>query len=92
MFRILSLWLENRNNTEVVQLINSNLLKIPIYKFIPVLPQFVPHVTNNSEDSFGMKINTVIGKLQCNRKWFVRTGLLAKVFLHISGFIPLDYS
>ncbi|KAF2888503.1 hypothetical protein ILUMI_17670, partial [Ignelater luminosus] len=60
IFRILSLWLENRTNTNLKQLLGANLTKIASYKYIPILPQLIPHITNSNEDFFGDQINSII--------------------------------
>lgn len=62
MFRILSLWLENRTNTELKQLLELNLTKIASYKYIPILPQLIPHISSSSGDFFGDQISSIISK------------------------------
>uniref|UniRef100_A0A182P1P5 Serine/threonine-protein kinase ATM n=1 Tax=Anopheles epiroticus TaxID=199890 RepID=A0A182P1P5_9DIPT len=44
IFRIMSLWLNNQENSTAKQLIEDSLLSIPSYKFIAVLPQLTPRV------------------------------------------------
>lgn len=62
IFRLLSLWLENKADSEGVEQIYEKIMDIPRYKFIPILPQLVPHITNNPDDTFGQKINEIVGK------------------------------
>lgn len=62
VFRIMSLWLENRTNTTCADLMNQNLKNIPSYKFIPILPQLVPHLSSNLEDAFTKQIFEITSK------------------------------
>lgn len=48
IFRIMSLWLNNQENTSAKELIEESLLTIPSYKFIAVLPQLTPRVGMDS--------------------------------------------
>ncbi|KAF5282895.1 hypothetical protein FQR65_LT14172 [Abscondita terminalis] len=60
IFRIVSLLLENRSDAELEKFFESNVEKIPSYKFIPVLPQLIPHMSGDSEDVFAKLINSII--------------------------------
>lgn len=60
IFRIFSLWLENRSNIEILKLMNTYLDKIPTYKFISILPQLVPHITSKGDDEFGQQIKNIL--------------------------------
>lgn len=60
-FRILSLWLENRDSKDLDKQLKEWLAKIPSHKFVPILPQLAPHLTNNSNDEFGNNIMKIIG-------------------------------
>ncbi|KAK4874732.1 hypothetical protein RN001_014092 [Aquatica leii] len=60
IFRILSLLLENRSNTDLETFFNNNVPNIPSYKFIPILPQLIPHMSGNTEDVIGNCINAII--------------------------------
>lgn len=62
VFRVLSLWLENRSCKNLEKLLNEYVPKIPTYKFVCILPQLVPHLTTNKNDVFGNHISTIIGK------------------------------
>ncbi|KAI4461961.1 serine/threonine-protein kinase atm [Holotrichia oblita] len=59
-FRILSLLLENRTLKGSDNPLTECLSKIPSYKFISILPQLAPHLTNNSNDEFGNFIIKII--------------------------------
>lgn len=60
VFRMISLWLENRNNAGVLKLIEKYLDSIPTYKFISILPQLIPHITSREDDVFGKHITQVV--------------------------------
>ncbi|KAB0793612.1 hypothetical protein PPYR_13232 [Photinus pyralis] len=63
MFRILSLLLENRGNKQLESLFNASVKKMASYKFIPILPQLIPHITNSSGDLLANNINAIV--VQC---------------------------
>ncbi|KAK5640688.1 hypothetical protein RI129_009235 [Pyrocoelia pectoralis] len=60
MFRILSLLLENRSDKQLENLFNTSIMKVSSYKFIPILPQLIPHITNNVGDAFANNITTIV--------------------------------
>ncbi|XP_017776533.1 PREDICTED: serine-protein kinase ATM [Nicrophorus vespilloides] len=60
LYRVISLWLNNKSNVELMAKINVNLPKVPSYKLLAVLPQLVPHITNNDDDSFGQLVNSLV--------------------------------
>ncbi|XP_076661502.1 serine/threonine-protein kinase tefu isoform X2 [Halictus rubicundus] len=59
IFRIVALWLDNRKQKEVNDLLNENLKKIPSFKFIPLIPQLAAHI-NNVSDAFSEKIYSIM--------------------------------
>ncbi|KAK9874965.1 hypothetical protein WA026_005780 [Henosepilachna vigintioctopunctata] len=61
IFRIIALFLENRSSESVLKLIEEHFRKIPSYKFITILPQFLPHISDiNSEDLFSKQTDYII--------------------------------
>lgn len=62
IFRIMSLFLENRNNSEIYGTIKEFLPKIPTYKYIIMLPQLVPHLTDVNPDHFSQEICRILEK------------------------------
>lgn len=58
IFRIMSLFLENRRNETIYDLIKDNLHTIPTYKFITMLPQIIPHIAET--DFFGQQVNSIV--------------------------------
>jgi ataxia telangiectasia mutated family protein len=60
IFRLISLLLENRNNDVIRPVLTSDLLKIPSYKFIAVLPQLIPHISTGTNDPFSQTVDDVI--------------------------------
>jgi hypothetical protein len=62
VFRFTSLWLENTAHEEVSEVLEQHLHHIPSYKFLPVVPQLVPRISNNLLDPFVRRINAVLGK------------------------------
>jgi ataxia telangiectasia mutated family protein len=55
IFRLVSLWLDNMYDEEVNKLLDKQLDQIPSYKFIVLVPQLAPHMSNVS-DIFTRKI------------------------------------
>ncbi|KAG5880543.1 hypothetical protein JTB14_026776 [Gonioctena quinquepunctata] len=62
IFRIMSLFLENRNNEQIVDTIQEQLPKIPSFKYITMLPQLIPHITDMHTDLFSRKVNEIVEK------------------------------
>lgn len=58
----MALFLENRNNSVITPTINTYLPKIPSYKFITMLPQLVPHITDSNCDKFSQEIEQILEK------------------------------
>ena len=53
------MWLDNTHEKEVDEILEKGLNQIPSYKFIPLVPQLAPHMSN-IEDSFTIKIGQVL--------------------------------
>lgn len=66
VFRIASLFLENRNNANLKSVMDELLHLIPSYKYVTVLPQLVPHITVKKEDEFGAQITKIV--LRCGKE------------------------
>jgi hypothetical protein len=62
VFRLTSLWLENTTHGEVCQVLEKHLHRIPSYKFLPVLPQLAPRISNNMSDPFIGRLSELLGK------------------------------
>lgn len=62
VFRLTSLWLENTTHKEVCEVLEQHLHHIPSYKFLPVLPQLAPRISNSMSDPFARKLNALLGK------------------------------
>ncbi|XP_008191052.1 serine-protein kinase ATM isoform X2 [Tribolium castaneum] len=60
IFRLMSLLLENRSNNVIRTLLEKDVLKIPTYKYISILPQIVPHIGGTSCDTFSQTVNNII--------------------------------
>lgn len=46
VFRIISMWMSNSNNQEVIQELKKMLPQIPTYKFLCLLPQLIPRMAD----------------------------------------------
>jgi ataxia telangiectasia mutated family protein len=62
VFRLTSLWLENTANEEVHEVLKQHLHRIPSYKFLSVLPQLAPRISNNMSDPFASELNALLRK------------------------------
>lgn len=60
IYRIVSLWLENKENNEINDIVDQEFEKNPSYKFILVLPQLVAHLSSTYEYSFHKSLETII--------------------------------
>lgn len=61
IFRMMSLFLENRNNTTIKPALDDNMHKIQTYKYIDMLPQLVPHLSD-ANDLFTTEVTTIVQK------------------------------
>lgn len=66
VFRVISLFLENRNNTDLKSLMERYLHRIPSYKYVTILPQLVPHITPKEDDEFGGQVTSIV--LRCAKE------------------------
>ena len=55
IFRLISLWLDNMQDKDVNESLAGHLKDVPSYKFIPLIPQLAPHISN-IQDIFTKKI------------------------------------
>ncbi|CAH1170506.1 unnamed protein product [Phaedon cochleariae] len=62
IFRIMSLFLENRNNDQIADTVEEHLHKLPTYKYITMLPQLIPHITETNTDLFSRRVNEIVEK------------------------------
>lgn len=62
IFRIMSLYLENRTNPTISDIIKEYLPKIPTSKYIIMLPQLIPHISDTNCDNFSTDILKIIEK------------------------------
>ncbi|XP_069700137.1 serine-protein kinase ATM isoform X2 [Periplaneta americana] len=60
VFRLTSLWLENTAHEDVSVVMERHLHRIPSYKFLPVVPQLAPRISNNMADPFVRKLNALL--------------------------------
>lgn len=60
IYRIVSLWLENKENNEINDIVYQGFKNNPSHKFILVLPQLVAHLSSSSEYSFHKSLEKII--------------------------------
>lgn len=61
IFRVISLWLANMHNDDIIHLLTSELPKLQSYKLLPILPQISARLTNNtSEDQCGRLVYQIL--------------------------------
>lgn len=58
----MSLLLENRSNPDIFGAMKEYLAKIPSHKYILMLPQLIPHLTDTNCDSFSQEIIEILEK------------------------------
>lgn len=61
LFRLVSLWFENRFLESVNRLLNEKLITISSSKFVNLIPQFAAHMSD-SNDEFSTKINSIVSR------------------------------
>ncbi|XP_011494720.1 PREDICTED: serine-protein kinase ATM [Ceratosolen solmsi marchali] len=81
VFRLISLWLDNMYDEEVNKLIEKQLEQIPSYKFIVLVPQLAPHMSNIS-DIFTRKIFQLLERCAKEHPHHTLPTLLALKNLH----------
>ncbi|VVC40821.1 Hypothetical protein CINCED_3A017263 [Cinara cedri] len=62
IYRIISLWLENKENNEINTMVDKELKNNSSYKFITVLPQLVPHLSVSYEHNFHKSLENLINR------------------------------
>lgn len=60
IYRIISLWLENKENNEINEIVDKEFNTNPSYKFITILPQLVPHLNSIYEYEFHKSLENLI--------------------------------
>lgn len=60
IYRIISLWLENKENNEINTMVDQELKNNSSYKFIIVLPQLVAHLNISYEHDFHKTLENLI--------------------------------
>lgn len=60
VYRVISLWLENKENSEINSIVDQELNKNPTYKFIMVLPQLVAHLSFIHEHKFHTTLENLL--------------------------------
>jgi len=66
MYRVISLWLENKENNEINAIVDKEFKNISSYKYIMVLPQLVPHLSSAYEHEFHKSLENLISILYLN--------------------------
>ncbi|XP_066152379.1 serine-protein kinase ATM isoform X2 [Euwallacea fornicatus] len=79
IFRIMALFLENKDNKVLIDLLQKMVPQFPSYKYIIMLPQLIPHITNHQHDLFGQQINQIIEKCASDHPHHTLPLLLALV-------------
>lgn len=59
IYRVISLWLENKENNEINRIVDQEFKNNNSYKFITVLPQLVAHL-NTYENEFQETLKKLI--------------------------------
>lgn len=65
VFRVVSFWLHNKTDAELHDEVRQMLPQIPSYKFVPVLPQLVAHISSTA-GVFESRLNELIGAFKLN--------------------------
>ncbi|GLG95164.1 Serine/threonine-protein kinase ATM [Gryllus bimaculatus] len=59
VFRVASIWLENMLHSSLKVILDDYLCNVPSYKFVPILPQLTPRMSNVKDD-FTIKLNKLL--------------------------------
>ncbi|KAJ8917850.1 hypothetical protein NQ315_010763 [Exocentrus adspersus] len=78
IFRIMALLLENRNNSNITTWGEI----LPSYKYITVLPQLIPHITENNTDSYSKMVNEIVEKCAIEHPYHTLPLLLSLANAH----------
>ncbi|KAH1001560.1 hypothetical protein HUJ04_005560 [Dendroctonus ponderosae] len=79
IFRVMALFIENKDNKSVIETLQQMIPKMSSYKYIPMLPQLIPHISNNPNDFFGQQINRIIEQCSTDHPHHTLPLLLALV-------------
>ncbi|XP_050307938.1 serine-protein kinase ATM isoform X2 [Anthonomus grandis grandis] len=79
IFRVMALFLDNRDNKNLLDYLKSMVQGIPTYKYITMLPQLIPHISTSFHDIFGQQINQIIEKCAVDHPHHTLPLLLALV-------------
>lgn len=60
IYRVISLWLENKENNEINSIVHQQFEKNPSYKFIMILPQLVAHLSYTYDHDFHKSLENLI--------------------------------
>nr|XP_046474200.1 serine-protein kinase ATM isoform X2 [Neodiprion pinetum] len=81
VFRLVSLWLDNTHNKESSDLLEAYLNKLQSYKFVLLVPQLAPHMTN-SGDVFSNQIYDLLRRCAIEHPHHTLPVLLALMNSH----------
>lgn len=60
IYRVISLWLENKDNDDINMIVDQELKKKSSHKFIMVLPQLVAHLSLTYDHEFHKSLESFI--------------------------------
>jgi hypothetical protein len=63
IYRVISLWLENKEKNEINSIVDKEFKKNPSHKFITILPQLVPHLNSTYEYEFHKSLENLISNI-----------------------------
>lgn len=66
MFRLVSLWFDNKQNEGVEDILDTMINEIPTYKFLPVLPQLAVRIAPMDGSHFLTTLKKLLSKLEPN--------------------------
>ena len=86
VFRFVSLWLDDNNKYEpaIHKLLEQKINYIPSYKFIPLVPQLAPHISN-VKDNFTKHVYNVVKRCALEHPHHALPIILALKNLHSDG-------
>lgn len=81
IFRLVSLWLDNMFDDEVNEFM-TELENVPSFKFVPLVPQLAAHISNDSENSFSVRIFNILWRCAQEHPYHTLPVVLAMKNLH----------
>lgn len=63
IYRVISLWLENKEKNDINAIVDKEFKKNPSYKFVTILPQLVPHLNSIYEYDFHKSLENLISTI-----------------------------